>query len=331
MKDEIIMVDLQKIANALRVAKMYYYHGMTTDAIAREMAMSRSTISRLLSYAKQEGYVEIRINDPHDQPALLEEKVKSIARLERVHVVPMTSRTSDAERLERVAQYAANYLSSIFASEMVLGVAWGTTTAAISHHLVPKTTHQSQIIQLNGAGNLESSGIEYASEIIMRFANNFHAGYHLFPVPAFFDKAQTRRAMWQETSIKKLLDIQNQADLLLFSIGAVDSGIPSHLHTEGYLRPDDYEDLKRWGVAGDIATTFFREDGMDDGVLINQRSSGPSLSLIRRKRGICVIAGQEKLKGLRAATRGELLRELIIDEPSARVYVERNGKNISLD
>ncbi|OJX43914.1 MAG: hypothetical protein BGO78_02820 [Chloroflexi bacterium 44-23] len=320
------MADSRKIANSLRVAKMYYYHGMTTDAIARELTMSRSAVSRLLSFAKREGYVEIRINDPHNHPGMLEEKVQSIAQLERVQVVPMVSMVSDSEKLERVAQYTANYLSNIFSSGLILGVAWGTTTAAISRHLVPKTTHQSQIIQLNGAGNLESSGIEYASEIIMRFAHNFRASYHLFPVPAFFDKAQTRRAMWQETSIKKLLDIQDQADLLLYSIGAVDAGIPSHLHTEGYLRPSDYTDLKRWGVVGDIATTFFREDGQDNGVLINQRSSGPSLDFIRKKRGICVVSGLAKLRGLQAAVQGRLLRELIIDEPTARAFVERYGK-----
>jgi DNA-binding transcriptional regulator LsrR (DeoR family) len=211
---------------------------------------------------------------------------------------------------------------------MILGIAWGTTTTAISRYLVPKTTHHSQIIQLNGAGNLESMGIEYASEIILRFAENFHASYHLFPVPAFFDNPRTRKALWEETSIQKLLGLQAKADLLLFSIGAVNAGVPSHIHTEGYLQDKDYADLKRWGVAGDIASRFFREDGSDESVLINQRSSGPPLSQIRQKHGICVIAGEEKLKGLRAALKGRLLKELIIDEPSARAFVERfsNGQ-----
>ena len=148
----------------------------------------------------------------------------------------MAENTSDAERLERVAQYTANYLSSVFSSNMILGVAWGTTTTAISRNLVPKTTHHSQIVQLNGAGNMDSLGIEYASEIIMRFAQNYRAAYHLFPVPAFFDKVQTKKALWEETSIKRLLDLQSKADLLLYSIGAVNAGIASHLHIEGYLR-----------------------------------------------------------------------------------------------
>ena len=35
--------------------------------------------------------------------------------------------------------------------------------SAVASHLQPKATHDSQIIQLNGAGNTKSMGIEYAS------------------------------------------------------------------------------------------------------------------------------------------------------------------------
>lgn len=313
----------EKIADSLRVAKMYYYYNLTTDMIAREMNVSRSTVSRLLSFAKEEGFVEVRINDPADHPQQLEEKIRNAFKLKQIQVVPMAENTNDAERLERVAQYTANYLSSVFSSNMILGVAWGTTTTAISRNLVPKTTHHSQIVQLNGAGNMDSLGIEYASEIIMKFAQNYRAAYHLFPVPAFFDKVQTKDALWEETSIKRILDIQSKADLLLYSIGAVNAGIASHLHIEGYLRKSDYIDLKKSEVVGDIATVFFREDGSYNNIAINQRSSGPSIDLIKNKHGICVVSGEAKLKGLYAAIKGKILSELILDEPTARLFVER--------
>lgn len=316
------MSDLEKVADSLRVAKMYYYHNMTTEAIASEMRVSRSTVSRLLSFARQEGYVEIRINDPQDHPQQLEEKIRQAFKLQGIHVVPMAENTSDAECLERVAQYTANYLSTIFSSNMILGVAWGTTTTAISRNLVPKTTHHSQVVQLNGAGNTESLGIEYASEIMMRFAKNYQSTYHLFPVPAFFDKVQTKNALWEETSIKRILDLQSKADFYLFSIGAVNAGVPSHIHNEGYLNKGDYQELRKSGVVGDIATIFFREDGSYNNIQINQRSSGPSLNLFKNKQGICVISGQAKVKGLYAAIRGNLLTELILDEPTARLFVE---------
>ena len=317
------MPDPEKVADSLRVAKMYYYQNLTTDAIARELRVSRSTVSRLLSFAKQAGYVEIRINDPQDHPRQLEARIQQAFGLKHIHVVPMAENTGDADRLERVAQYTASYLSSIFSSNMILGVAWGTTTSAVSRNLTPKTTHNSQIVQLNGAGNIESLGVEYASEILMRFAKNYQAAYHLFPVPAFFDRVHTKNVLWEETSVKRIVDLQARADIYLYSIGAVNAGIPSHVHVEGYLNKSDYLELKRAGVVGDIATIFFREDGSYNNIMINQRSSGPSLSLLKDKRSICVISGQAKLKGLYAAIRGSLLTELILDEPAARVFVER--------
>lgn len=311
----------EKISDAVRIARMYFYQDMTTEAIAQEMKVSRSTISRLLSFAKQEGLVGIRIVDPNEHPLNLEKKIADKFKINRVHVVSVPAIAGEAEWLERVAQYTANYLNTIFDSNMILGIAWGTTTSAVSRHLQLKTTHNTQVVQLNGAGNTQTMGIEYASEIIMRFALNYQASANLFPVPTFFDFAETKNALWKERSIRRLLDLQKMADLFLYSIGAVDAGIPSHVYSGGYLEKKDYQELEREGTVGDIATVFFRQDGSFKNIAINNRASGPNLELFRQKYGLCVVSGLAKVKGLYAALRGELMKELIVDEPTARQMV----------
>jgi DNA-binding transcriptional regulator LsrR (DeoR family) len=312
----------EKISDAVRIARMYYYQDMTTEAIAREMNVSRSTISRLLSFAKQEGLVGIRIVDPNEHPHTLEKKITDKFKIKRVHVVPVPAIAGEGEWLERVAQYTANYLNTIFGSNMILGIAWGTTLSAVSRHLLPKTTHDAQIVQLNGAGNTQTMGIEYASEIIMRFAQNYQAAAHLFPVPTFFDYAETKKALWEEGSIRRILNLQQHIDLLLYSIGAVNAGIPSHVYSSGYLETKDYLELEREGMVGDIATVFFRQDGSFNNIAINNRASGPDLGLFQQKYGLCVVSGLAKVKGLYAALRGGLMKELIVDEPTARQMVD---------
>lgn len=312
-----------KLESAVRVARLYYYQNLTTEAIASEMQVSRSTVSRLLSFAKETGLVEIRIQDPSEHPRQLEKIILDRFKIEQVHVVPVPEIVGEAEWLERAALYAANYLNSVFDSDMILGLAWGTTTSAISKYLQPKATHNSQIVQLNGAGNTQTTGIDYASEIIMRFAQNYGARAHLFPVPTFFDYAETKNALWKEGSIKRLLDLQQQADLLLYSIGAVNAGVPSHVYSGSYLEKQDYLELEKENIAGDIATVFFRETGSFDRIPLNQRTSGPSLELFQQKRGICIVSGLAKVRGLFAALKGNLMRELIIDEPTARRLVEK--------
>jgi deoxyribonucleoside regulator len=317
------IIDTDKLNEAIRVARMYYYQDMTTGSIAREMHVSRSTVSRLLSFAKQKGLVEIKIKNPYEHPQHLEKKITDAFSIKQVHVVPVTEIVGEAEWLERVAQYTANYLNTIFNSDMILGIAWGTTTSAISRYLLHKTTNNSQIVQLNGAGNTQTTGIDYASEIIMRFAQNYDARAHLFPVPTFFDFAETKNALWKEGSINRLLNLQQKADLLLYSIGAVNAGVPSHVYSGGYLEKNEYAELEKEHIAGDIATVFFREDGTFNGIPINNRASGPGLDLFQQKKGICIVSGLAKVRGLYAALKGKLMRELIVDEPTARRLVDK--------
>ena len=311
-----------KINNAIRAARMYYYQGMTSGAIAREMNLSRSSVSRLISFAKEEGYVDIRILDPVEQSMLLEREILDHYPVQKVHVVSVPDIVGEAEWLERAAQFTAKYLNTLFDSNMILGVAWGTTLSAISRYLQPKATHNSQIVQLNGAGNTKTMGIEYASEIIMRFATSFQARAHLFPVPTFFDYASTKNALWKERSVQRILHLQEKADLLLFSIGAVNAGVPSHVYAGGYLEEDDLQAIRHDQIIGDIATVFFREDGSFENIALNQRASGPSLNLFQKKHSVCVVSGLAKVKGLHAALQGEYIKELIVDEPTARALTE---------
>jgi DNA-binding transcriptional regulator LsrR (DeoR family) len=312
-----------KVNDAVRAARMYYYQNLTTAVIAKEMKVSRSTVSRLLSFARDSGLIDIRVVEPSEHPDKLSKSISDYFGISNVHVVPVPEIAGEAEWLERVAQYTANYLNTLFESNMTLGIAWGTTLTAISRHLLRKTTYNSQIVQLNGAGNTRSMGIGYASQIIMRFSENYRARAHLFPVPTFFDFSETKQALWKEGSIKRILDLQRKADLLLYSIGAVNAGIPSHVYSGGYLSQEDYKHLETQKVAGDIATVFFREDGTWHDIPINQRCSGPNLDLFQRVRGICVVSGLAKIHGLHAALTGKMMSELIVDEPTARVYVNQ--------
>ena len=313
----------KKLAEAIKAARLYYYNNMTTAAIAKELNVSNATVSRLIKFAKENGVIDIRIIDPTEEPSRLAGHILNRYKIKNVHIVPVSELAGEGEWLQRVANYAANYLNEIFESNMILGIAWGTTLTAVSKHLLRKSLYRAQIVQLNGAGNTRTMGIEYASEIIMRFSENYQARAHLFPVPAYFDYCETKQALWREGSVKRILDLQEQTDLLLYSIGAVNAGIPSHVYSGDYLSKSDYKVLEQYGVAGDIATVFFKKDGSFEGIPINRRASGPDLALFREKYGICIVSGLAKVAGLHAALKGKLMSELIVDEPTARRLVEK--------
>jgi deoxyribonucleoside regulator len=304
--------------DALRAAHLYYIQDLTMEAIARELHTSRSSVSRLLSHARDIGLVDIRIHDPADRASRSVEVLRDRYGI-AVHVVPVAAAASDVDRLERVALSTARVLGQWIDSNMTVGVAWGSTMSAISRFLVPKPTHNTHIVQLNGAGNTRTTGILYASEILRRFGDAFGAHVQQFPVPAFFDDPATKQAFWRERSTRRVLEMQGSMDLAIFGVGSPLAQVPSHVYMGGYLDPADYESLERDRVVGDVATVFFREDGSWRDVALNARATGPDFDTLRRaSRRVCVVSGASKVGSLRGALAAGLVTDLVIDEVAAR-------------
>lgn len=312
----------EPLKDAVRVARMYYYQERTTQEIADELGLSRSKVSRLLKLAKAQGLIEIRIVNPEAQLGSLEELFRARFGVE-VHIVDVPETASEAVWLDRVATVAAAYLGTLLQDGTILATAWGTTVSAISERLGVKPLKNVQVVQLNGSGNTHDAGLLYSAEILRHFSSAYGAKTHTFPVPTFFDYPETKQALWRERSVQRILDLQGRADVFLYSIGAVEAGVSSHVYTGGYLEPADLGELDRAGVVGDIATVFFRSDGSYLDIPINARASGPDLSLFTRaENAVCVVSGRGKVEGVRAALRGGYLKKLIIDEPTARLLCE---------
>jgi deoxyribonucleoside regulator len=310
-----------RVRDALTAAHLYYMQDLTMDAIAHELHTSRSSVSRLLSHARATGLVDIQIRSPLDAPSRLELLIHERFRI-TAHVVPVPDHATDVDRLERVALSVARILGQFFDSNMVMGIAWGSTMNAISRHVTPKQTHGSQIIQLNGAGNMRTTGLGYASEILGRFGYAFGAHVHQFPVPAFFDNPATKEALWRERSVSRLLAMQARMDVALFGLGSPFSEVPSHVYAGGYLEEPDYASLSRAGVVGDVATIFYRADGSTDGIPLNARGTGPDFDVLRQTpRRLCVVSGAAKLPSLLGALKAELITDLFVDESTARALV----------
>lgn len=307
-------------------ATMYYLQDEQMDAIARRLGTSRSTVSRLLKAARESGLVQIAVRPQLDVTTGLADELRASYGV-RAHVVPVRVGARQVDRLDQVANVAARLLMDLFDDEMVLGVAWGTTVSAVARRLGRKPTRSGTVVQLNGAANTVTSGLDYASTIITAFGAAFDAEVRHFPVPAFFDFAETREAMWRERSVQRVLAVQRRTDIALFGVGALGGQVPSHVYSSGYLDEKDLGALYTAGVVGDVCTVFLREDGSHEDIAINRRATGPTPEeLARVPRRLCVVAGEAKLRPLLAAMRAGVVTDLVIDEPTARRLVPRRTK-----
>ncbi|SJN11794.1 transcriptional regulator [Leucobacter sp. 7(1)] len=311
-----------KPEHTLRAAQLYYQHHVTMEGIARELRVSRSTVSRLLASARETGLVQISVRSPREMGSKLEKRIAEQYGI-RVHVVPIPPGASSSERLERTARAAAHRLASAVIDHSKIGVAWGTTMSAVARHLPVKTVHGTSVVQMNGAANVQSMGVSYTAKLLGDFHRAFSSAVYEFPVPAIFDDPATRDALWRESSVRGVLGLQASVDIFAFGLGSRLGEPRSHVYSGNYFNQRDLGELRAADVVGDCATVFYRADGSTDELPLNARTSGPSFETVRRiPHRLCVVTGAAKQQSLRGALQSGIITELVVDEELARLVSE---------
>ena len=157
-----------------QAASRYYVQGETMDAIAKQLGLSRSSVSRLLKEARETGLVRISLADEAGSRSPL---AASIGRTfgVRVHLVAVREGVSEQRRFDQVARLAGRLFSEAVTDHCVIGVAWGVTSSLVVRHLQPKPLVDSIVVQMNGGTNQWSSGIPYVGEILQSVGDAFNS------------------------------------------------------------------------------------------------------------------------------------------------------------
>ncbi|MFV0451358.1 MAG: sugar-binding transcriptional regulator [Propioniciclava sp.] len=304
-------------------ATQYYVQGVTMDAISRGLGVSRSTVSRLLAEARESGLVRISIADAAGAHSPVAQALSDAFDV-RVHLVPVRASANINARFDQVAQRAAGLLADVVDDNQNIGVAWGVTLAAVTQHLPHRSLAGSTIVQMNGGANQKSSGVPYIREIMQSIGDAFDSEVVLFPVPAFFDYPDTKRAMWRERSVRHVLDLQAALDVAVFGVGSLTGIIPSHVYAAGYLEDAERRALRQDGVVGDICTVLLREDGSYADIEANQRATGLNPAELQRiPRRLCIAADPQRSPALAGALRAGVATDLVVDEVTARATLRR--------
>ena len=303
-------------------AVRYYIQNETMEAIARQLGRSRSSVSRLLAQARDTGLVRISIPE-HPGAANAQAQRITDEFGARVHLVPVGD-ASPKLRLDRVARMAAAIFSDSVADGQRIGVAWGVTLTAVVSHLERRPLKDASIVQLNGGANGRDPGTIHVGSILEGLSSAFNATVVHFPVPAFFDYVETKEAMWQERSVKYVLEMQHQLDVAVFGVGALHATIPSHVYTAGYLDAEDIATIAREGAVGDVCTVMLREDGSWEDISLNGRATGLAPSVLRQiPSRICVVADPSRAPALLGALRLGVVTDLVVDDQTAAAVLAR--------
>lgn len=306
-----------------QAARRHYIDGATMETIAQELGVSRPTVSRLLAKARETGLVRITLAEPPtaDSPTA---KFLCDRFGVRMHMAAVPEPASTGARFKAVARTAAHLLASVVEDGMSLGIAWGTTAVGIAKELEHSPRDEVRVVQMNGAGHARSSAIPYSGTLLNTYAQAFgDAEVIPFPVPAFFDYASTREALWRERSIRRVRETIWDLDVALFGIGYPAGKVPSHVYATGYIEAHELAELLRGGVVGDVCTVMLRADGSYADIPINQRASGPNpaeMQSIRRRIG--VVGDPSRATAVLAALRAGTMTDLVCDPMTARAVMK---------
>ena len=313
----------ERYEDMYQAASRYYIQGETMESIARQLKLSRSSVSRLLKDARESGLVRISLADHSGSQSPLAAALGQAFGV-RVHMVSVRDSANETLRFDQVARLAGRLFTEAVDDHMLIGVAWGVTLSHVVRHLSRRPLVGSTVIQMNGGANQRSSGIPYIGEILQSIGDAFDAKVVLFPVPAFFDFAETKQAMWRERSVQNVLRLHDRLDLAVFGVGSLQGRVPSHVYTAGYLDSSDMAQLAADGVVGDVCTVLLREDGTYADIAHNQRATGLTPQELQRiPRRICVVADPSRAPAVVGALRAGVATDIVLDEGTARVVMDR--------
>ncbi|MDR2973724.1 MAG: transcriptional regulator [Propionibacteriaceae bacterium] len=242
----------------------------------------------------------------------------------RVHLVTVGETVSAATRFERVSKLAAALLRDSVKDGDLIGVAWGVTISNIVPFLERRSLHDATVVQMNGGTNMRDTSARHVAGIMQALSTAFDARIVQFPVPAFFDYATTKEAMWRERSVAAVRDLQSKLDVAIFGIGAIHARIPSHVYSAGFLDEDELADLTiRQHVVGDVCTVMLREDGTWADIELNQRASGLTPAELQRiPVRVGVVGDPTRASAVLGALRARTMTDLVCDDATAHAVLD---------
>jgi deoxyribonucleoside regulator len=305
------------VSLVVKVSKMYYLEGLKQEDIARQIGISRSLISMILTEAKETGIVEITVRDPFLNDEHLSRLLASYYPGTDFIVIPTSSREPDAQR-KLVAQRSADILARILKKGETLGLAWGRTTFELVHAFQPQEPKlELSVVPLIG-GSHQTAPYFQINEMVRLIAEKAGGAPYFIHAPALVSDRTERDMYLNSSSMKAISQGWEKMDVLVSGIGAIPQG--DTFDRETYA--GEYEvflHLKSLDAVGDICARYYDRAGrfiVDD---YYERILGVPVEKLRgAKNSLIMASGTDKAAAIVGVLRTGIVRILVMDEQTAK-------------
>ena len=294
----------------IKVAELYYRDGLSQQEIAKKLHTSRTSISRALIQARNEGYVQIRIQ-----------------LTEALIAVPAYEQSSDQE----VAFQAVDYILRVLKKNMVFGMTWGRAMHEFVEQLAKDERLRSLSFQnvkvvpfLGTPGAIQSDSwntTTYSNTLATKVGNLLHCASYNLSAPMYVEGTKEKELIESIDEIAKVLHMAETADIALIGIGSMQddsSIIKAEIRTK-----EEYKELVRKGAVGEIVGRIYDKNGQTVDEDLKRKMVGISLDKIAKiPVRVGMSYGKDKIEAIKGAIAGGLVNVLVTDVPTAELLLK---------
>lgn len=309
------------------IAEMYFLDGLTQAEIAKKVGVTRSMVSRMVTEAREEGIVNIKIERKYKYAVDLQKKLENVFNLKEAVVFNGIPENYD-RYLSHLGSVGASVIRSYLKDNIVVGTAWGTTLHAAYQVLEVEPLKNIKIVQLGGAMGERSLKID-GHELVHYLVNKLNAEGFYLNVPFIVDKPETVESLMSVQGVCETMEMMKECDLGLFGIGSLELDYSTFFNA-GYLVLDEMKGLAVHGAVGNVCGLFFNIHGEPTARDFQRRSmtiSKRDLMTIPTRIGIAGGAG--KIEAILGALRGNYINVLVTDDSTASAILKMQKDSIS--
>lgn len=313
-----------EISLQVAVAQLCYQKGKTQEEIAEMLNISRPKVSRLLSQARDNGIVEIKVRNPIAQNVTIQEDLIRVFNLKDAVITPITVDRQEVI-VPQIAQAAANYISNNLPEKAVLGLGRGYTIYETVSSLSGQGSQHPTVVPLSGGLGEGEAGYPMI-EILTRTASALNGRSKVIFAPALVASNKIRKSVLAEPHSQEVVHLWNRMDWVVIGIGA----IPSLRQLDD---PDFHRSLQAFCLevqckpVSDFGLWFVLPDGSipstsRDDCLIAATPEQIGKAEVR----LAVAGGLAKARAIYAVLQTGLINVLVTDERTAEEIIAMKEK-----
>jgi deoxyribonucleoside regulator len=285
---------------------------MTQQEIAKNLHLTRQTVSKLLNDAIEEKIVEIIIHDPQKDCKEMEDAICSTFGIRSCVVCSVSGRNESVHRLMTVKAAVDYILPTIKKGNQKIALSWGRTIQELIRNLPEISTTGNTVFPLFGATDNENSYFS-SNELARKMADKLDATPKFAWFPYLADSDGDSALLKQLRYYKKMQDLWNTADLAILGIGNTEI-------LDIFGKTFGYSDIHCQAI-GDVATHFFDKNGRFVDLYRNTLCASVD-NIKNAKESIAIACGKEKAEAIAGALQTKMIDTLITDEYTARRVLE---------